>query len=188
MTITELAILKLYSPYSTLTHSLDETFLSATAAQAKWSSQPVYLFSDHDDPQFQRTIYLLSGWESVAAHQEWIKSDENQAWMKALGHCVRDVQLKHLDFAFDKEALDVGCVVYSDRQATEAEATGAQKDGAAWSAEGIDLEKPQSGIHRLASYAGALYSDIQASLGEPAQGETRIALKRVWASDGKGNN
>lgn len=178
MTITELATLKLYNPYNATTHGIDGIFLGATAAQTKWSSQPVYLFSDHEDPQLQRIIYLISGWESVSAHQEWIASDENQSWLKALEDYVDEVQLKHLDFAFEKEALDVGCVVYRNFKTKNDGDT--EGDGAEWSAEGINLEAPDTGLHRLTAYPGVRYPDLEAILGEPAEGETRIALKRIW--------
>ncbi|TEB39647.1 hypothetical protein FA13DRAFT_1723875 [Coprinellus micaceus] len=183
MPITELAILSLSHPHTTLTPNLKETFLQATAAQAAWSSYPVYLFSesgpDPGDGQGASTVYLVSGWDSVDAHYEWIKSEENQRWMKELGQWLGEVQLRHLDFAFEKEGLDVACVVVEERVEAEEKA-----EGAGWSAVGKDLEDLESGYHQLTAYPDA---NALAALEEPAEGETRVVLKRIWSSDSNGD-
>lgn len=190
MPITELAILSLSHPYTTLTPNLKQTFLIATAAQAVWSSYPVYLFSDSHpsnpgDGQGASAVYLVSGWESVDAHYEWIKSGENQRWMKELGQWLGEVQLRHLDFAFDKEGLDVECVVYRHRKLREERGEAEEKaEGVGWSAIGKDLEDLESGYHQLTAYPDA---NALAAMEAPAEGETRVVLERIWSSNGNGD-
>ncbi|KZT38270.1 hypothetical protein SISSUDRAFT_1047212 [Sistotremastrum suecicum HHB10207 ss-3] len=66
---------------------------SGGAAQAQWSNYPVYFFSDVEQPS---TIYLVGGWDSVDAHEEWIVSSKNQKIMAGLIPLLDVKDLSHI--------------------------------------------------------------------------------------------
>ncbi|THV07348.1 hypothetical protein K435DRAFT_574949, partial [Dendrothele bispora CBS 962.96] len=99
MPITELAILRLSHPTTTTftTPPIPAHFALLSQRQSAWSGYPLTFYHNITDPSF---IYLLSGWDSVAAHGEWIKSDENQELLELLGPYLTVEQLAHLDMDF----------------------------------------------------------------------------------------
>ncbi|EAW06636.1 uncharacterized protein ACLA_083310 [Aspergillus clavatus NRRL 1] len=91
--VTEIALLHLKStPPSSSTLTL---LREATSAQAKYSSYPVHLFTQVEDPSF---IYLIGGWASARQHHEdWIPSPANQEFMRQLADEIEVVWMFHVE-------------------------------------------------------------------------------------------
>jgi heme-degrading monooxygenase HmoA len=103
MGVTEIAILQ--SVTTTVTDELRRLLNEAQAVQDKWcadnyESSPTNrgtgMFEQIEDPA---KILVTAQWDSVAAHWEWIGSDENKAIMGDLGSHIKadDFLLCHLD-------------------------------------------------------------------------------------------
>ncbi|KAF9891806.1 hypothetical protein FE257_003287 [Aspergillus nanangensis] len=94
MAITELALLHLKT-HPELTPTIKSALESGASAQAKFSSHPVHLYTQLEDPSY---IYLLGGWQSVSQHMtEWIPSQTNQAIMASLAAEIEVVWMFHID-------------------------------------------------------------------------------------------
>ncbi|PKX95463.1 uncharacterized protein P174DRAFT_133177 [Aspergillus novofumigatus IBT 16806] len=91
--VTEIALLRLKSnPPSA---SFKALLLEGIKAQAKFSSYPVYPFSQVEDPSL---IYLVGGWDSAQQHYEdWIPSATNQGIMEQLSSEMELVWMFHVD-------------------------------------------------------------------------------------------
>ncbi|GAQ03239.1 hypothetical protein ALT_0560 [Aspergillus lentulus] len=91
--VTEIALLRLKSnPPSA---SFKALLLEGIKAQAEFSSYPVYLFTQVEDPSL---IYLVGGWDSAQQHyDEWIPSATNQGIMAELSSEMELVGLSHVD-------------------------------------------------------------------------------------------
>jgi hypothetical protein len=143
MTITEFALLKLKAPYTVTSDPLPELLKLVRERQSAWSSFPLLFFTEANDKSI---VYILSGWDSVAAHEEWIKSEGNQDLLKKFGSYLEDVTLRHLDLAFDEGTFNVPYIVY--RNTPEGVELGEEAGGLS-TASGQDLEHPDSGLHTL---------------------------------------
>ncbi|KAJ2921739.1 hypothetical protein H1R20_g15353, partial [Candolleomyces eurysporus] len=146
LTITEFASLKLKAPYKVTSDPLPELFTLVRERQSAWSSYPLLYFTDTSDKSI---VHILSGWDSVSAHEEWIKSDGNQDLLKRFASYLEDVTLRHLDVTFDKDKFDVPYIVYRNT-AEGTEPNGEEADGLSTrTVSGQDLEHPDSGSHSL---------------------------------------
>ncbi|KAH8813829.1 hypothetical protein DL96DRAFT_1505161 [Flagelloscypha sp. PMI_526] len=99
---------------------------SASVQQSKWSGIPLLFFQDG-----QTRIYLLSGWQSVEAHYEWIATDENKKLMEQLTPLIENVELVHLDIDFEKSFprdLDKLVIVRNKEATFEGETYASGKD------------------------------------------------------------
>ncbi|RXW20456.1 hypothetical protein EST38_g5394 [Candolleomyces aberdarensis] len=144
MTITEFASLKLKAPYTVTSDPLPELFNLVRERQSAWSSYPLFYVTDTSDKSI---VHILSGWDSVSAHEEWIKSDGNQDLLKGFASYLEDVTLRHLDVPFAKDRLNVPYIVYRNTpEGTEPK--GKEADGLT-TVSGQDLEHPDSGLHSL---------------------------------------
>lgn len=74
-----------------------ENILIAIKVQASYSSYPVHLLTQIEDPSY---LYLLGGWDSVETHVEkWIPSKTNRDLLAGLQEDMEVVWLQHLDVA-----------------------------------------------------------------------------------------
>lgn len=91
MAITELALVRLKSPDDSATRS---GMLAAIKAQAAFSTFPVYLLAQIEDPSY---IYIMGGWASTAVHmRDWIVSEANQRLLTALQDHVEVCWMMHV--------------------------------------------------------------------------------------------
>jgi heme-degrading monooxygenase HmoA len=91
--VTEIALLRLKSPAPSA--SFKALLLEGIKAQAEFSSYPVYLFTQVEDPSL---IYLVGGWDSAQQHYEdWIPSTTNQGIMAQLSSEMELVWMFHVD-------------------------------------------------------------------------------------------
>lgn len=77
--------------------AVKENILAAIKGQASYSSYPVHLLTQVEDPSY---LYLLGGWDSVETHVEkWIPSKTNRDLLAGLQEDMEVVWLQHLDIA-----------------------------------------------------------------------------------------
>ena len=172
MTITEFASLKLNAPYTVTSDPLPELLKLVRERQSAWSSYPLLYFTDASD---KSVVHILSGWDSVSAHEEWIKSEGNQDLLKNFASYLEDVTLRHLNFAFDEGRFNVPYIVY--RNTPEGVEPKAEEVGGLSTVSGQDLEHPDSGLHSLTSFKeGPSYSSEE----EPTSQNCKI-LERVFS-------
>ncbi|RAO69987.1 uncharacterized protein BHQ10_005999 [Talaromyces amestolkiae] len=77
--------------------AVKEKILTAIKGQASYSSYPVHLLTQVEDPSY---LYLLGGWDSVETHVEkWIPSKTNHDLLAELQDGMEVVWLEHLDVA-----------------------------------------------------------------------------------------
>lgn len=102
MAVTELAILKAVTPGAVQTPSVQAFLRTVAEQQAARSGFPVlYYHPITSDPSGDAdTVYLLSGWDSVAAHDVWIASAANQALLKEMNGVFALAGFHHLDVDF----------------------------------------------------------------------------------------
>ncbi|KAI9065443.1 hypothetical protein FKP32DRAFT_1537994, partial [Trametes sanguinea] len=92
MPVTEIATLRLNSPHIWDSPDVQSFFADVAAQQAAWSGYPLHYFQDTSDPSI---VYILTGWESVSAHFEWIKSEQNQKLLEQGKSLIEVVGLQH---------------------------------------------------------------------------------------------
>ncbi|KAF9447590.1 hypothetical protein P691DRAFT_802172 [Macrolepiota fuliginosa MF-IS2] len=100
--VTEFAFLNLIPPTTLQNRKLIEGFLNAAEAQSSWSGYPLHFFFSSNNPRpheeaspsgdrntgevpVSTMIYIVSGWASAQAHNEWIASPKNQEILKFFG-------------------------------------------------------------------------------------------------------
>lgn len=122
MTITEFATLAIKSPYHPNSPELLVHLREAAKRQSAWSGYPLHFFFDDTS-----RIYLLSGWKSVEAHYEWIRSTGNQELMEVLADYLEVEGLVHADVELDEELLGQTVISWERHEYTEKETMGAEE-------------------------------------------------------------
>jgi len=120
--VTEIALLRLKSTLPSATFKA--LLLEGIKAQATFSSYPVRLFTQVEDPSL---IYLIGGWDSAQQHYEdWIPSATNQGIMGQLSSEMELVWMFHVegDAAQQGEVLSEAPVVAVGRYCMAAEKKG----------------------------------------------------------------
>lgn len=102
MTVTEFATLKVVSEDG-ISAELLAHLARLSELQSSYSGYPLYFYSSNTPTT---TIYLLSKWSSVEAHNVWIASDHNQQLLKLLiGKFLEINDFVHIDADMDLERL-----------------------------------------------------------------------------------
>lgn len=164
--ITELAFLNLIPPTTLQTPKLIADFLSASQAQSSWSGYPLYFFFSHKNakglkaegsneaatsgtPALTTTIYLISGWTSVQAHNEWIASPKNQELLKFFGDAgMMEVGgLAHLDIDFTKLSFEeCSAIAWRKRTIKGTSDADGKSGGGNGGGDSHDLESPSASV------------------------------------------
>ncbi|KAL0577136.1 hypothetical protein V5O48_004850 [Marasmius crinis-equi] len=155
MTVTEFATLQLNTSI-TSEGPLPSLFTRLQSSQSSWSHYPVLLYSDVSAQPTAPAIHLISGWESVEAHQKWIESAENQELLRLLGPYMNITGFSHLTLNFEEFQRGRECaddpegllVVNKDGQLNE------RLGEPLWTGQGNDLEDDSRPLFRLAFYKG----------------------------------
>ncbi|KAJ3014373.1 hypothetical protein NUW54_g1320 [Trametes sanguinea] len=98
MPVTEIATLRLNSPHIWDSPASQSFFADVAAQQAAWSGYLLHYFQDTSDPL---VIYILTGWESVSAHFDWIKSEQNQKLLERGEGLMEVVGLQHVNLGVE---------------------------------------------------------------------------------------
>ena len=151
MTITEFATLEILESDGTAdSPQVLQFFRKVSQRQTSWSGYPLLFFQDASSP---RIIYLISGWQDIPAHNEWIASEGNQELLREMISVMAVKDFKHLNCDFRTMPLDISCImleVVPDGQSVDHEKTDDAR--AAWQCEGRALERPSDGLYRLRGY------------------------------------
>ncbi|EIW60208.1 uncharacterized protein TRAVEDRAFT_45455 [Trametes versicolor FP-101664 SS1] len=102
MSVTEIATLKLVPPHTWSSPATRSFFAAAASQQAARSGYPLHYFEDTTDAAI---VYILTGWESVAAHEAWIASEANQKLLERGTGLIEVVGLQHAQFAVQLEGI-----------------------------------------------------------------------------------
>ncbi|KAL1944765.1 hypothetical protein VTO73DRAFT_3195 [Trametes versicolor] len=103
MSVTEIATLKLVPPHTWSSPATRSFFAAAASQQAARSGYPLHYFEDTTDAAI---VYILTGWESVAAHEAWIASEANQKLLERGTGLIEVVGLQHARFAIELEGIE----------------------------------------------------------------------------------
>ncbi|EDU39921.1 hypothetical protein L13192_02008 [Pyrenophora tritici-repentis] len=95
MTITEIALLRLYPTTSLVTPDLRSKLAHAATVMRQHTSRPVYYLQQIEDPSY---IYIITEWESLASHMEdFIPSPANQNLLQSLQGLLTVEWLWHIE-------------------------------------------------------------------------------------------
>lgn len=171
MTVTEFATLKLVSPHTWTSPDVQAFFQTLSAQQGAWSGYPLRFFADTTDSQL---IYLITGWESVAAHYEWIASEQNQALLERAKGMIEVEGLAHAEV--DSERADAQFVVWMQWTPREEENVTGQGEV------GLVVDKEGPLVYSLQGYGSEEEAgDLGARSGEEQSRKTvgayRLTLK-----------
>ncbi|KAG7089487.1 hypothetical protein E1B28_011167 [Marasmius oreades] len=152
MPITEFATFQINTAITS--DPLPTLFKRVQESQSSWSSYPVLFYSDVTRSSSSSTIYLISGWESVAAHQKWIESAENQELLKLFKPYLQITGFSHLTLDFNEFQKGVS----SDPEGLLAVKNGQVQCDLGeplWTGQGYDLEDDSGPLFQFAFYRGA---------------------------------
>jgi heme-degrading monooxygenase HmoA len=94
-----LASFSLVSPNKLSDPHVVELFSKVSSWQASSSGYPLCFFTN---PEELAEIYLITGWDDVAAHEKWIKSPRNQELLQIAKKILNIIGMVHLDIDFSK--------------------------------------------------------------------------------------
>ncbi|KAI0780516.1 hypothetical protein BD413DRAFT_497711 [Trametes elegans] len=103
MPVTEIATLRLIHPHTWDSTEIRSFFSDVAQQQAAWSGYALHYFHDMSD---EHVVYILTGWESVEAHYEWIRSEQNQMLLERGRGLIEVVGLKHARVLLDLERAE----------------------------------------------------------------------------------
>jgi len=152
MPVTEFATLKFKEPFTIDHPPIRQGFQTLFVQQAEWSGYPLTLYINTQNEQL---VYLVSGWESVEAHNKWIASQANKDLLAFFEPFITIDDFAHvaIDFAqFPTNAEVLTCRKYSvgDQHHGLGDEGGPSKNQEEiWAAEGKGEEKPTD-IYRFA--------------------------------------
>ncbi|KAI0345106.1 hypothetical protein BDW22DRAFT_1301731, partial [Trametopsis cervina] len=93
MSVTEFATLIVQAPHNIHSPVTKQFFEKVATAQSGASGYPVHYFQDVGDPAI---LYIVTGWNDVAAHHAWISGHTNQSLLAEMGSMVEVKELVHL--------------------------------------------------------------------------------------------
>ncbi|OJT08699.1 hypothetical protein TRAPUB_425 [Trametes pubescens] len=174
MSVTEIATLRLVPPHTWSSPATRSFFAAAASQQAARSGCPLHYFQDTADAAI---VYILTGWESVAAHEAWIASEANQKLLERGTGLIEVVGLQHARFAVELEGIDVVILERWEESGGGVE----QERGAIVDVSGVVEEAPGH-CYRLRGFA-----ETQERGGEAGKlGEGTTFLRRMSVHDDDG--
>ena len=180
MTITEFAILVFKSPPNFSDPVLQSHFRKLFVEQSECSGFPLLFFTNRDNPL---EVHLVTGWASVAAHEAWIRGEQNQELLRVFAPYVDMQKIRMVHLGMDFEAIpsdtDAGWTVVEryDGQVAE-KSTGFEwerSDRSKWSLTGRDLARDSGDVFRFVGVAGGEEIEVSGGMA-PVE---RWVLKRV---------
>ncbi|KAH7339818.1 hypothetical protein B0J17DRAFT_375847 [Rhizoctonia solani] len=163
--VTEFAILRLKQD----TTSLKDPELIAglgrvSSEQSAWSGFPLYWFTYSTETD--TFVCILSQWDDVPAHQEWIDSDQNQALLKLLLPKLEIHTFCHVDLHASKIGVELNEMFQANqlswRKLTENErvagAEGRKGDACGWA---VDTPEPTFFVFRVENGSSAGAEDVE---------------------------
>ena len=151
MAITELALLPLKDASLPLTSPLLYPHFKTLAEQQRaHSGYKLHFFQSVTNPGL---VILLSGWESVEAHNKWIAGEQNQALLKVFSPVldIEGIMMVHLGIEPDKGWDGIEYLMY--QRVGHGESYEAIQDGdIVWESVGQDVEGKTKDLFILKGY------------------------------------
>jgi len=179
MPITEFASLSLIPPNKLSDPHVIELFSKVSSWQASSSGYQLCFFTNPDEPA---EIHLITGWDGVAAHDEWIKSSRNQELLQNGRNFLNIMGMVHLDLDFSEFPVGVEsliCVRFIgaiEDLSEEAKVKRAMHVKGGWTRYGKDVQQSGTGVYYFTE--SDTLEDID---GDGVDMKTR--LKRVTFTD-----
>jgi len=115
MPITEFASLEFKASRGLSEPSIFALFQKLSTWQSECSGFPLLFFTN---PEVPSEIHLVTGWDSVEAHEAWIAGERNQELLRVFSPFINILGMVHLDIDFDhipRDASLVVCLEYGDQ-------------------------------------------------------------------------
>ncbi|KAI6008652.1 hypothetical protein EDC04DRAFT_876217 [Pisolithus marmoratus] len=144
MPITEFASLQFRASRSLIEPDILALFQKLSAWQSECSGYPLFFFTN---PKVPSEIHLITGWESVEAHEAWIAGERNQELLRVFLPFINILGMVHLDIDFEripKDAESMTCLKFGE--GVEGEAARATTGHFRWAEIGQNL---QDGCHEV---------------------------------------
>ncbi|KAH6894969.1 hypothetical protein BKA70DRAFT_1117269 [Coprinopsis sp. MPI-PUGE-AT-0042] len=153
MPVIEIAIVRFSKPYAA--DPLPKILRAAQAGESAWAGYPVIYYAD---PERDDTIYLVSGWKDVAAHEAWIVSDENQDLSAQIEPFVVELSIRHLEIDPAAIPMDSGILVWrtlpEGEEPTSSSGVPGGSEEIIWEGRGGEVERPTVN-HHIIGYSPA---------------------------------
>ncbi|KIM53043.1 hypothetical protein SCLCIDRAFT_61339, partial [Scleroderma citrinum Foug A] len=99
MPITEFASLEFKASRGLSEPAIFAHFQTLSAWQSECSGFPLLFFTN---PEVPSEIHLITGWDSVEAHESWIAGERNQELLRVFSPFINILGMVHLDIDFDR--------------------------------------------------------------------------------------
>lgn len=170
MPITEFASFSLITPNKLSDPHVVELFSKVSSWQASSSGHTLCFFTNSEEPA---EIYLITGWDDVAAHEKWIKSPRNQELLQIAKKILIIIGMVHLDIDFSKFPVGAESLVCTRFTGTSGGLSRGTKRSVvhaqgAWTGYGKDVQESSTGVYLLQEKSDIL---------EGVEGEGGIDMK-----------
>ncbi|KIO06336.1 hypothetical protein M404DRAFT_998966 [Pisolithus tinctorius Marx 270] len=108
MPITEFASLQFKASRSLSEPAILALFQKLFAWQSECSGYPLLFFTN---PKAPSEIHLITGWESVEAHEAWIAGERNQELLRVFAPFINILGMVHLDIDFERIPNDAESMI-----------------------------------------------------------------------------
>ncbi|KAI6005446.1 hypothetical protein EDD15DRAFT_637328 [Pisolithus albus] len=108
MPITEFASLQFKASRGLSEPDILALFQMLSAWQSECSGYPLLFFTN---PKAPSEIHLVTGWESVEAHEAWILGERNQELLRVFMPFINILGMVHLDIDFECIPRDAECMI-----------------------------------------------------------------------------
>ncbi|KAI6036026.1 hypothetical protein BKA83DRAFT_688021 [Pisolithus microcarpus] len=119
MPITEFASLQFKASRGLSEPDILARFQKLSAWQSECSGYPLLFFTN---PKAPSGIHLITGWESVEAHETWIMGERNQELLRVFMPFINILGMVHLDIDFEripKDAESMTCLKFEEGEGVE---------------------------------------------------------------------
>lgn len=106
--ITEFASLQFKASRSLSEPAILALFQKLFAWQSECSGYPLLFFTN---PKAPSEIHLITGWESVEAHEAWIAGERNQELLRVFAPFINILGMVHLDIDFERIPNDAESMI-----------------------------------------------------------------------------
>jgi len=162
MPITEFVTFRFKEPFTLESDEVRTKFCTLSNWQSEWSKYHLTFYNATEDPAL---VYLISGWDNISAHMEWIESERNQTLLKIFDPILSIVDFVHLEIDFAQIPPETQVLAFKkvaeNEEDTIDHAIWSEEGGKLWSGQGRAIEKPENYI--LVAYRNAKHSTTKES-------------------------
>lgn len=171
MAITEFASLQFKASRGLSEPDILARFQKLSAWQSECSGYPLLFFTN---PKAPSEIHLITGWESVEAHETWIMGERNQELLRMFMPFVNILGMVHLDIDFErvpKDAESMTCLKFEEGEGVGGQVARAIGGHFRWAETGQNL---QDGCHEV-----YVFTQPDSTTGPDIEPTVHMELQRV---------